>query len=1322
MGGRIYVNLLLVICALVAFRESHAAVDRVFIKRRAGSLLDASKWTPPSPHLSGVSSSTELRTLRVSGNGGVSEMPLRSLEPQSGHPRTFSIVSTKHVEIDHQCSRQDDASYVYECKSMHTSNSTVRIRNSGAEHAEVFVVGLSGNGYVAYLHFGHYNFVQGNQLPLIAYWGTLPPNETVPIKSPILSGTATVNFTDPSGRSFIKQMRLRDSEFSTEITLTLPGEYSASMESTVAIPGQSGYDSRTVTQTFLVSPKYLKLTGQAVVTHDLLNDPLYWKIQVYFTPLHSLPEEIMVYAEVYGSSPRSNNSVPVSWIRYLSLPISNSADVYLHVGWIAQSGAQAPFFLRNVHIIDLTNYASIDSADVILLCDVPTLRLPRLPERSVLDPTVMQNGPRPSRSSRKAKAHGRNLKGIRLSSLHKLFLVPGLCSSDQEFPEDDFLGGIFSTALKVVPVIFPPARVLRTALDVGSALLDFFSDDNAADGEDPQEGTCSIVAHSFGGFGALALLENFHSCLSNAFDIFDSIKNVVSAFDQGGLFSGVKALIQTVGTAFKGTRAYSDPRLAPCGKARELSPTSATLFLQLVSPVFKQAVHFFRTVSDDGGAACNSLFSTIFGGTVGGNDDGMLTPADGIIDEGVNMGIRQGFCHSKGTSFFSWLFFSFRWGAPAQYEDYDTNRLMLGNTAIVPKFQIWTPSTCSASNGCYIQWSPYTNFSLDISICDSTGSSCQLTSSKTGDTYRLYPSAYSGAQITVQLSINTVPLVLSDTISVGSGPAPAGPPTRTGTPTPGPFISVTAPRECYIQGDCTLDWTTSSDIYSVEIQVCDVTYTCSTLQYASADASPTVWTPTEDLAASGEWFYVLLWDSDSYDVYGFSDWVHVIPVPKALNVMAPCTNYVCTTGDLCYIDWEFSGDISTIDIWLADVNYNWALLEGGYPATDGFYIWMPSVDPGDYLVYLNDASDQDVMGACGWFVMESDSTPTPTPTRSRTRSPSRSQSAKPTPSRTRPPTPTRTLSQTPSPESIPTDTPSPTSTRTSSRPTATRSRTPPKTPTSSPVPKTIDVLSPEAYSVCFVNSPCDIVWEYTGAIDTVEIWMGDETDTYYVGIESGIAASDSYYSWTPSDTSTTPGLYFIAIYDEADSDVYGTSNWFYVQSEATDTPTPTPTPLMTPSRAPLRTPTATKAAFLKTPTFKRSHTNTPSRKVLTLKRTVTPRKPTVKATATKTRTRAALRNTPSRTRTRTRTVRRVLSQDNQNSESLTSVSTPTSAVSSATIGIIAAVCAVVLVVGAVVTTRAVYVYRRSSSSQATQSTPVLSQVPSPMHAPRVAWA
>lgn len=323
------------------------------------------------------------------------------------------------------------------------------------------------------------------------------------------------------------------------------------------------------------------------------------------------------YAEVWGHD-AAGNAVPVAWVGGMVTPQSGKFGLGFDERWVAKSGAQAPFELRNLRIEDPDTSVTIASAQRMAL-SLPPLRV-RAKAGDIEIDEMMTMGPRPAEVQ--SKGVGK-----------RLLLVHGYCS-----------GGVW------------PASQFSTAstfLDVNqNRSHDAFAQKIKAFGN--TWNSYGVVAHSQGGAASLHLYTYYWSGLDNA---------------TGG------RLIQSVGTPYQGTNlAGILAKLGNwfgvgCGKNTDLSYSGAAAWLRGIPNSNRAKVNYYTTSFKTTNWYTNDYCNFATDLVLDDPEDGTTEKSGGQLPGAVNRGHSTGQCHTSGMR------------DPAQYLNASRNATMNANAA-----------------------------------------------------------------------------------------------------------------------------------------------------------------------------------------------------------------------------------------------------------------------------------------------------------------------------------------------------------------------------------------------------------------------------------------------------------------------------------------------------------------------------------------------------------------------------------------------------------------------------------------------------------------
>lgn len=299
------------------------------------------------------------------------------------------------------------------------------------------------------------------------------------------------------------------------------------------------------------------------------------------------------HAEVWGTIGKAE--VPVAWIG--GMVPAGSPQLHLDTRWIALSGAEGPFELRNVRI------ENADHATPLAEIARMPLDIAELPRAATEVPDAidesMRMGPRPERSGQRAGA--------------RLMLVHGYCSGDAWGP----VQGQFASSVK-----FQDFDQNRSHNQFALRIRDFGD----------QFDSFGIVAHSQGGAAATHLYTYYWSGLDYA--------------------SGSR-LIQSVGTPYQGTAlagnlaALGDIFGIGCGTNTDLTYSGASNWLSGIPSWARSRVHYYTTSFatkwwrwDYCNIGSDLLLSD--------PEDGTTERAYGQLPGAYNRGHKTGWCHTEG--------------------------------------------------------------------------------------------------------------------------------------------------------------------------------------------------------------------------------------------------------------------------------------------------------------------------------------------------------------------------------------------------------------------------------------------------------------------------------------------------------------------------------------------------------------------------------------------------------------------------------------------------------------------------------------------------
>lgn len=323
-----------------------------------------------------------------------------------------------------------------------------------------------------------------------------------------------------------------------------------------------------------------------------------------------------VHAEVWGTSARGK-AAGVAWVGGMVTPADGALELGLDEGWLARSGLEGPYELRNVRIEDPDHFVSVAEAKRLPLT-LPALDLPRMAKTDAITDR-MRVGPRPADL---AKGVGR-----------RLLLVHGYCS-----------GGVWPAGQFSEASTFLDANQNRSHDQFARLIQSFGSTWNSF----------GTVAHSQGGMASLHLYTYYWSGLDNA--------------------TGNR-LIQSVGTPYRGTNlagilaSLGSWFGVGCGSNDNLQYSGAQAWLAGIPTWARAKVNYyttaFRTTNWWTNDYCNFATDLVLSDP----EDGTTEQVNGQLSGGVNRGHVSGQCHTAGMR------------DPAQYSDATRNATMNTNAA-----------------------------------------------------------------------------------------------------------------------------------------------------------------------------------------------------------------------------------------------------------------------------------------------------------------------------------------------------------------------------------------------------------------------------------------------------------------------------------------------------------------------------------------------------------------------------------------------------------------------------------------------------------------
>ena len=324
------------------------------------------------------------------------------------------------------------------------------------------------------------------------------------------------------------------------------------------------------------------------------------------------------FAEVWGKD-AVGNDVPVAWVGGMVAPAHGKLGLGFDERWVAKSGAQGPFELRNLRIENPDHFVTVASAKRMDL-SLPPLRTRAKGGEIVVD-ELMTMGPRPAETTQ-AKATGK-----------RLLLVHGYCSGGV------WPAGQFSTASTFLDV-----NQNRTHDQFAQRIKSFGASWNSF----------GVVAHSQGGAASLHLYTYYWSGLDNA--------------------TGSR-LIQSVGTPYKGTNlAGILAKLGNwfgvgCGNNSNLTYSGAASWLAGIPNSSRAKVNYYTTSFKSTNWYTNDYCQIATDLVLNDPEDGTTEQVNGQLPGAVNRGHVTGQCHTANMR------------DPAQYLNASRNATMNSNAA-----------------------------------------------------------------------------------------------------------------------------------------------------------------------------------------------------------------------------------------------------------------------------------------------------------------------------------------------------------------------------------------------------------------------------------------------------------------------------------------------------------------------------------------------------------------------------------------------------------------------------------------------------------------
>ncbi len=326
------------------------------------------------------------------------------------------------------------------------------------------------------------------------------------------------------------------------------------------------------------------------------------------------------YAEVWGTD-EFGSAIPVAWVSGMVTPDKGNVSFGLDTRWIALSGAQAPFELRNLRLEDPNYFVTLAGAERLPL-STPALRVKAKPSEIVVD-EAMTMGVRPADLARSSD------KGVG----SRLLLVHGYCS-----------GGVWPAAQFTNASTFLDANQNRTHDQFARLIQSYGATWNSF----------GVVAHSQGGAASLHLYTYYWSGLDNAVG---------------------SRLIQSVGTPYQGTNLAGILATlgswfgVGCSTNNNLTYSGASSWLAGIPTSSRAKVNYYTTSFKLTNWYTNDYCQFATDLVLSDPEDGTTEQAYGQLPGAVNRGHVTGQCHTSGMR------------DPAQTQNSSRNATMNTNAA-----------------------------------------------------------------------------------------------------------------------------------------------------------------------------------------------------------------------------------------------------------------------------------------------------------------------------------------------------------------------------------------------------------------------------------------------------------------------------------------------------------------------------------------------------------------------------------------------------------------------------------------------------------------
>jgi hypothetical protein len=321
--------------------------------------------------------------------------------------------------------------------------------------------------------------------------------------------------------------------------------------------------------------------------------------------------------EVWGRDAKGSE-LPIAWVGGMVEVSGGAIEIGFDERWIAKTGAQGPFELRNLRIEDADHFVTLARAERMPLAMSFSARKYSAAELEVDE--LMTQGPRPAELTSKGVGS-------------RLLLVHGYCS-----------GGVWPASQFSNASTFLDANQNRTHDQFAQRIRDFGATWNSF----------GTVAHSQGGAASLHLYTYYWSGLDNA--------------------TGAR-LMQSVGTPYQGTNlagvlaALGGIFGVGCGTNSNLTYSGAASWLAGIPTSARGKVNYYSTAFRSTNWWTNDFCNFASDLVLSDPEDGTVERTYAQLPGGINRGHVSGQCHTNGMR------------DPAQYLDSSRNSVMNSNAA-----------------------------------------------------------------------------------------------------------------------------------------------------------------------------------------------------------------------------------------------------------------------------------------------------------------------------------------------------------------------------------------------------------------------------------------------------------------------------------------------------------------------------------------------------------------------------------------------------------------------------------------------------------------